>query len=139
MKAGAILHDHLESCEILVLDSRSSDDFIRAYDENKIIGTSYWIKSMLSQQIYIDPLSSLLFYPPQSHNGILGLHDLSITITNYTGTAREIIQLMCERIGLLVSATMTRETTHLICAHPVGVKYEKAIEWNIHGLNTQLI
>jgi hypothetical protein len=62
LKAGAVLHDDFESCDIIVLNSRSGADYLRAYDSNKIIGTSSWIKDMVSKQMYLDPYSKLLFY-----------------------------------------------------------------------------
>ncbi|KAJ3089449.1 PAX-interacting protein 1 [Quaeritorhiza haematococci] len=60
---------------------------------------------------------------------------MKIAITNYIGRGREQIREMMTHLGAEYTGNMTDVNTHLICAAPVGEKYEMARLWNLHIVN----
>jgi hypothetical protein len=54
-----------------------------------------------------------------------------ITLTNYTGTAREYLKLLLELAGARFTASMSGKNTVVIAAFRAGTKTDKARNWHI--------
>lgn len=76
----------------------------------------------------------LKFVQPYSAGGVQGASSIVVSTSNYVGAARDTIASLCIRMGIAYSADLSKNNTHLICAYPVGEKYARSLDWNIHGI-----
>ncbi|KAF8210360.1 hypothetical protein K438DRAFT_1809538 [Mycena galopus ATCC 62051] len=119
--------DQVPDCNILITSGGLGPDFSRyqAVRANKIIGTLNWLF----------PMDQLLHYPVKK---IPLLHDFTkhqITVTNYTGEAREYLKRLIQIMGATFTPNMSGENTVLIAANMGGEKTQKALAWNIAVVN----
>ena len=100
----------------------------------KRFGTQRWAKDQFLRGQKLCCTKSVLYHPVPTVP-IVEFQKFHISVTNYVGEARKDICLMAIRMGAKVSSNLTTSNTHLICAAPIGKKYERATKWNIHTVN----
>lgn len=97
-----------------------------------MVGSTTWLSDLFVAESLLPPKARTLHYPPPSTTET---STFIISITNYTGRAREDIRKMITAIGARYTPELTYRNTHLICAVPKGPKYNKATEWNVAVVN----
>ncbi|KIJ92959.1 hypothetical protein K443DRAFT_684887 [Laccaria amethystina LaAM-08-1] len=126
--------DVLKECDILVTRWRSGRPYVRAFRNGKTIGTLAWVFHVQSTGILSRPLDQLLHYPvPKKPIENFSLHE--ITVTNYTGEAREYLKKLITAMGATFTPSMTGKNTVLIAAFLSGTKATKALSWSIPVVN----
>ncbi|RUS22348.1 hypothetical protein BC937DRAFT_89621 [Endogone sp. FLAS-F59071] len=113
---------------------REGDTYVQACRDGKVIGSLFWLQHMFHTERMENPKDQLLDYP-QPKEKIPEFENFIITISNYTGAAREHIKRLIHNLGGAYTPHMTPANTHVICASPTGDKYAKALEWNTHIVN----
>ncbi|KAJ2556411.1 regulator of Ty1 Transposition [Coemansia sp. RSA 1933] len=120
--------------DILLCQHRTGYDYSKASRLGKIVGTFVWL-----YQIYLSgkmkaPTQCLLHYPLPVVP-VPGMDRMVVSISHYTGAAREYIRRLVLAMGAECTPKLTRANTHLITARSDGRKYSAAIEWNIDVVN----
>ncbi|EDR06414.1 uncharacterized protein LACBIDRAFT_300036 [Laccaria bicolor S238N-H82] len=153
----------LKGCDILVTRWRSGRPYVRAFRNGKTIGTLAWVFHVQSTGILSRPLDQLLHYPvPKKPIENFSLHvrssfptvyvpqymecdandfTLEITVTNYTGEAREYLKKLISAMPLctcpfLFSFPFTSPVLPLASHLPLSAtNANKAFSWSIPVAN----
>ncbi|KAF2761818.1 hypothetical protein EJ05DRAFT_185854 [Pseudovirgaria hyperparasitica] len=133
-ESGGSLTDDIEATDILICRYRDGPDYVEASRAGKDVGNLAWLFDIIRSNRWRSPFRKLLHYPVP-RNGIPGFDKYHISISNYTGLARDYLQDLVKVTGAHLDRKMTQEDTHLITAYMDGAKCEAAQEWNIHILN----
>ncbi|XP_006464077.1 hypothetical protein AGABI2DRAFT_180183 [Agaricus bisporus var. bisporus H97] len=124
----------VDECDILITRWRSGRSYGRAFRLHKTIGTMAWLYHVESSGQTPRPVDQLLHYPvPRTPINNFGMHE--ITVTNYTGEAREYIKKLISSMGAKFTPSMTGKNTVLIAAYIQGTKADKARAWSIPIVN----
>ena len=54
-----------------------------------------------------------------------------VSTSVYVGVDRVVVIELLRMAGTTVTRKLNKRNTHLICLHPIGMKYEKAREWGL--------
>ncbi|KAJ3055924.1 hypothetical protein HK097_008733 [Rhizophlyctis rosea] len=117
-----------------VLGKRAGTTYYQAETKNIVVGSIRWLRDILKSRDFTSPKLHALHYPAPA-NPAPGMETLVIALTNYVSPAREDIEEMVLQLGAKFSRSMSQENTHLICCLPVGEKYARATQWNLHIVN----
>ncbi|KAF9037073.1 hypothetical protein BJ165DRAFT_1375475 [Panaeolus papilionaceus] len=124
----------VDNCDVYVTRWRNGRAFINAFNQGKIIGTLAWLFQVQSSGIMSNPPDQLLHYPiPQRI--IEGISNHVISVTNYTGEAREYLKKLITTMGARFTPSMSGQNTVLIAAYTSGTKATKALSWSIAVVN----
>ncbi|ODV94243.1 hypothetical protein PACTADRAFT_51115 [Pachysolen tannophilus NRRL Y-2460] len=131
--------DDVESANCYIGKYREGKDFLKASNKpDVIVGNLNWLYWMLAHNEWSLPTANLLHYP-YVKDGLPQFNKFFISTTNYTGDSRFYLSTLIESMGGNFTKTLKPTNTHLICARPVGKKYEAAKKWgkenNIHIVN----
>ncbi|KAG9018184.1 hypothetical protein FRB90_011933 [Tulasnella sp. 427] len=126
--------DGIDTAEVYVGRYRHGKMFERAVQRNITIGTIAWVFHCEQVERLTRPLDQLCHFPIPIHK-IKGFDKYEITVTNYTGEARDYLKNLIDAAGGKFSATMSKGNTHVIAAHLGGQKAERAVHWNIPIIN----
>ncbi|KAK7057115.1 hypothetical protein R3P38DRAFT_1161363 [Favolaschia claudopus] len=121
-------------CDVFITKWRSGEAFITAFNQTKIIGTLNWLLFVHATGTVSNPLDQLPHYPIRKTPP---LHDTQhlITVTNYTGPAREYLKRLINLLGWNFSPGMSGQNTVIIAAHMGGEKTQRAMAWEIPVVN----
>lgn len=103
---------------------------MQAYEQDKTIGNLPWMYHVLATSKLDSPLDHLLHYPlppgpvPQFVN-------LLVTISNYSGPARDYVRTMIESLGGAFEGAMSKKTRYVVTASEFGQKVKHARQWNV--------
>ena len=110
----------LRESDFVVLRNREGWEYWLSYSLSSTssisIGTPSWLFYTFSHQSLTSPLSRLVHYPPPSRDGVDGFRDKTITVSNYTGLAREYVRTLIELLGAKYEGTMGRNTDFVVTA-----------------------
>ncbi|KAF9441018.1 BRCT domain-containing protein, partial [Macrolepiota fuliginosa MF-IS2] len=121
-------------CDVLVTRWRNGRAYGNAFRLHRTIGTLAWLYYVQSTGLTPRPVDQLLHYPiPRRQIDNFNAHE--ITVTNYTGEAREYIKRLITAMGATFTPSMTGRNTVLIAAYIHGIKAEKARAWSIPVVN----
>ncbi|KAJ3755591.1 hypothetical protein EV360DRAFT_85757 [Lentinula raphanica] len=121
-------------CDIFVTRFRSGTAYFKAARAGKTIASMSWVFHVLSIGILTPPLDQLLHYPiPKRPIEGFAAHEL--TITNFTGDAREYIKKLVCTMGAKFTPSMSSKNTVLIAAQIDGTKTDRARAWGIPIVN----
>ncbi|KIY43340.1 hypothetical protein FISHEDRAFT_78219 [Fistulina hepatica ATCC 64428] len=102
----------------------------------KLVGSLQWLLHVQTTGILSSPLDQLLHYPvPSPRRSIGGFKGVEITISNYTGEARDYVKRLLTLLGVTFTPTMRSGTHVLVAASEQGQKVHKARMWNIAVVN----
>lgn len=132
--AGGSVVMAVGDADIYIGHYRESDEFVEAFRLKKVIGNLSWLYHVLNRNRWTNPTTKLLHYPTP-RNGIKGFQDMRISVSNYSGDARNYVQNLIQECGAEFTKTMRQDNTHLITAHKVSEKCDAAQEWNIDIIN----
>ncbi|TFK35317.1 hypothetical protein BDQ12DRAFT_714751 [Crucibulum laeve] len=124
----------VEECDVFVTRWRNGKGYLSALRAHKMIGTLAWLYNAQSTGILTSPLDQLLHYPVPKRS-IEGFAGHEITVTNYTGEAREYLKKLITAMGASFTPNMSGKNTVLIAANLSGIKAEKAFSWSIPVVN----
>ncbi|KAJ6593982.1 hypothetical protein B0H19DRAFT_920627 [Mycena capillaripes] len=127
-------NERVSECDVLVTRWRAGRAFFKAIEEGKVVGTLNWVFYVHATGVLSSPMDQLLHYPVRK----VPLENFSshqITVTNYTGEARDYLKRLIHTMGAKFTPNMTGSNSVLIAAHMGGVKTEKALSWNIPVVN----
>ncbi|RXW21707.1 hypothetical protein EST38_g4150 [Candolleomyces aberdarensis] len=124
----------VEGCDIYITRWRVGRAYVRAYRCRKTIGTLAWLYHVQSTGTVTSPLDQLLHYPIPNKK-IEGFTQHEITVTNYTGEAREYLKKLITTMGAQFTPSMSGKNTALVAATKDGTKATKAQSWSIPVVN----
>lgn len=133
-QVGGVITDSLEKASTYVGEYRDGEEYYTASRQNLVVGNLSWLFWMIAQDRWTSPLHFLLHYP-YVRGGLPDMHDMVISVSNYTGDARNYLQTLIEKLGATFTRQLRDSNTHLISAKPVGPKYLAAKNWNINTVN----
>ncbi|KZW04352.1 hypothetical protein EXIGLDRAFT_635858 [Exidia glandulosa HHB12029] len=122
------------ACDVLVTRYREGKAFEHALRDEKVIGTLAWVLQVQHQGKYSSPMDQLLHFPLPSRT-IPGMDLQKISITNYSGSAREYLRKLVGVMGGEFTSTLSHENTHVVAASLTGKKTAKAREWRVPIVN----
>jgi hypothetical protein len=124
------LADSVEDASILITRYREGPDYLAAHKKGITIGTLEWLKHVERTGIFHSPTDQLLHYPipstpvpgfskhvraTLSEYGLL-IEAQELTITNYTGVARDYLKRLINLMGARYTATLSAENTAIVAA-----------------------
>ncbi|GAA5936722.1 uncharacterized protein JCM15063_001967 [Sporobolomyces koalae] len=126
-----IAEDQLRHADYVVMRHREGWEYWLSYDLDISIGTPPWLFYVFASKALTSPLSRLVHYPPPSRFGVPEFKGKIITVSNYTGLAREYVRSLIELLGATYQGTMARTTNFVVTASDIGSKCEHAKTWSI--------
>ncbi|KAJ7594325.1 hypothetical protein C8J56DRAFT_854426 [Mycena floridula] len=126
--------DKVNVCDVFITQIRSGKAYIKAARHGKTIGTLAWLFHVHNTGVISRPVDQLLHYPIPK-KPITGFSGQVITITNYTGEAREYLKKLINTMGGEFTPSMSSNNTVLIAAFVGGTKTTKAQQWSIAVVN----
>ncbi|KAF8627919.1 hypothetical protein AX15_004169 [Amanita polypyramis BW_CC] len=126
--------ENISKCDVLVTRWRSGRAYVRAVRGSKTIGTLGWVFYIHATGVVSRPMDQLLHYPIP-RRPIEGFSSHEITVTNYTGEAREYLKKLITKMGATFTPSMSGRNTVLIAAQLSGTKTTKAAAWSIPIVN----
>ncbi|KDQ49612.1 hypothetical protein JAAARDRAFT_165491 [Jaapia argillacea MUCL 33604] len=124
----------VDDADVLVTRYRAGAAYIKTVKAGKTIGTLPWLFFVQTTGTISRPTDQLLHYPiPRDPVEGFPLHE--ITVTNYTGEAREYLKKLITAMGAQFTASMSAKNTVVIAAFIGGNKTSKAVNWNIPIVN----
>ncbi|KAG7098722.1 hypothetical protein E1B28_000635 [Marasmius oreades] len=125
----------VDECDIFITRFRGGAGYFKAVKTGKTIGTLQWLFHVQSTGVLTRPLDQLLHYPYPS-KPIENFTSHQITISNYTGEAREYLKRLIAAMGAQFTPTMSNRNTVLVAAEVHnGAKAERALAWSIPIVN----
>jgi hypothetical protein len=85
----------------------------QAYDQKKVIGNLSWMYYVLACSTLSPPLDRLLHYPlpPDKVPTFVGW---TLTISNYSGPARDYVRALIECLGGVFDGSMSKNTAFVV-------------------------
>jgi hypothetical protein len=111
-----IAEKRLRESDYVVLRNREGWEYWLSYSLELSIGTPPWLFYNFANQSLTSPLARLIHYPPPSSDGVSGFRGKTITVSNYTGLAREYVRTLIELLGATYEGTMGRNTDYVVTA-----------------------
>ncbi|KAJ7901920.1 hypothetical protein B0H14DRAFT_3723932 [Mycena olivaceomarginata] len=126
-------NDRVPECDVLVTRWRSGKAFFAKKVKLSALLTGY--STSTPRGILSSPMDQLVHYPVRKRPPLHNFARHQITVTNYTGEAREYLKRLIQIMGATFTPNMSGENTVLIAANMGGEKTQKAIAWNIAVVN----
>ncbi|KAI5808837.1 BRCT domain-containing protein [Peziza echinospora] len=133
-EAHGEITDNILDAHVYVGQWREGTDYVTASRKGCDVGNLTWLYWMFAHGKWTNPMKRLLHYP-LVRNGIPGMRNLLITVSNYGGDARLYLESLIVASGATFTKSMKAENTHLITAREHSEKCTAAKEWNIHMVN----
>ncbi|KAF4556889.1 BRCT domain-containing protein [Elsinoe fawcettii] len=135
-RSGGSIAETAADCDVYIGQFRDGDDYILVSRKGKTVANLSWFYAVITRNRWSNPLSQLLHYPIP-RDGIPGFEEMRISLSNYTGDARQYLENLIQYAGAVFTKTMKPDNTHLLTAHTKSEKCEAAEEWKIHIVNHQ--
>ncbi|KAH6906233.1 hypothetical protein BKA70DRAFT_439614 [Coprinopsis sp. MPI-PUGE-AT-0042] len=121
--------------DVYVTRWREGRGYVQAHQGSRTtIGTLAWVYHVQSTGVFTRPMDQLLHYPiPRGKIG--GFEHHEITVTNYTGEAREYLKKLIITMGARFTPSMSARNTVLVAATKDSTKALKALSWSIPVVN----
>lgn len=120
--------------DALIARYRWGNLYVQAVSGRKLIGSLTWLFHVESTGTIGTPTAQLLHYPIPK-KPIEGFSTHEITVTNYTGDARDYLKKLIGLMGATFTPSMSGKNTVLIAAYISGNKANKARNWSIPVVN----
>ncbi|KAI3635992.1 hypothetical protein MIR68_005873 [Amoeboaphelidium protococcarum] len=95
------------------------------------IVTELWIEACLDSQKLLSPHSFPLYNLLSISFPMQELKDVQISISGFDGLKRVHLIKLIKHLGAQANEKFSKNVHYLLCAQKDGIKYEKALEWNI--------
>ncbi|KAK1233156.1 regulator of Ty1 Transposition [Marasmius sp. AFHP31] len=127
--------DKVDGCDVFITKSRCGTAYFKAVKVGKTVATLQWLFHVQLTGVLSRPLDQLLHYPYPSRP-IENFQHHEITITNYTGEARDYLKKLIAAMGAQFTPTMSPRNTVLVAADVQnGAKTQRALTWSIPIVN----
>ncbi|KAJ9123065.1 hypothetical protein QFC22_001254 [Naganishia vaughanmartiniae] len=127
--------ERMRDCDIYITPFREGKEYLRALKYGKIVGTLPWLNHVMKIGRMTAPKDNLLHYPVP-RGGIPEFRPCTISVTNYTGEARDYLKRLISLMEGEFTTTLARDVnTHLIAATKSGEKVSRASTWGIPVMN----
>lgn len=124
---GKVQSKFHDSVDVYIGKYRDGDEFIKSSKSNHIrVGTLQWLYYIIINRVWVEPLESLLLHYPIPKHPLPGFENFKISITNYSGDARQYLSSLITILGGTFTKTLTKDNQFLIAAKPTGKKYDTA-------------
>lgn len=120
--------------DILIARYRWGDLYVQGVNGRKLVGSLTWLFHVQSTRTIGTPTAQLLHYPIPK-KPIEGFSAHEITVTNYTGDARDYLKKLIGLMGATFTPSMSGKNTVLVAAQISGNKANKARNWSIPVVN----
>lgn len=125
---------NIDEANVYLGKYRSGEEYIHLSRQGVIVGNMNWFLCMVSNLKWSVPTTNLLHYPIVQ-GGLPGFDKFVVGVTNYTGDGRYWLEMLVRSLGGEFTKNLKTTNTHLICAKPVGKKYEAGVQWaRTHGM-----
>ncbi|KIK88110.1 hypothetical protein PAXRUDRAFT_802378 [Paxillus rubicundulus Ve08.2h10] len=124
----------VDECDVLITRWRSGKAYFKAVRASLLIGTLTWLFGVESSGTLHSPLDSLLWYPVP-RGGVPGLVDREISLTNYTGAARDYLKRLILLMGGKFTPSMSARNMVLVAGFQPSPKTTRALAWSIPIVN----
>ncbi|KAL1411271.1 protein kinase activating protein dpb11 [Vanrija albida] len=93
--------------------------------------TECWVEGCCFSQRLLSPDDNLVFQPLSFTAAIPEAAPLLVHISGFSTETNVYLRRLLRTIGGTLSERLNKQTTHLVCAAPAGLKYDKAREWGL--------
>ncbi|KAI9457707.1 hypothetical protein HD554DRAFT_2042292 [Boletus coccyginus] len=124
----------VDESDVLVTRWRSGKSYFKAARTSHLIGTLSWLFSVESSGTLHSPFDSLIWYPTP-RGGIPDLVGCEISITNYTGAARDYLKRLITLVGAKFTPSMSQSNKVLVAGFQPSPKTTRALSWSIPVVN----
>ncbi|KAJ7132847.1 hypothetical protein C8R43DRAFT_652591 [Mycena crocata] len=141
----------LNSCDVFVTRYRTGPAFFKvcslssslgvvyltpfeAWRADKTIGTLSWLLNVQFTGIRSSPMDQLLHFPIPP-GVVKGFDQHEISVTNYTGEARDYLKKLITLMGGNFTPSFSNKNTVLVAAQLSGSKTDKARTWSVTVVN----
>ncbi|KAG2052259.1 hypothetical protein BDR06DRAFT_915565 [Suillus hirtellus] len=126
----------VDECDVFVTRYRSGKAYFKAARSPRpiLIGNLTWMFHVDASGMLNDPHESLLWYPVP-RGGIPGLNECEITVTNYTGAARDYLKKLIQVMGARFTPSMSQSNKVLVAGYSPSPKTQRAVAWSIPIVN----
>ncbi|KAG1727036.1 hypothetical protein EDB19DRAFT_1643230 [Suillus lakei] len=126
----------VDECDVFVTRYRSGKAYFKAARSSRpiLIGNLTWMFHVDASGTLSDPHDSLLWYPVP-RGGIPGLNECEITVTNYTGAARDYLKKLIQVMGARFTPSMSQSNKVLVAGYSPSPKTQRAVAWSIPIVN----
>lgn len=131
---GGNMATDVHQVDIFVCHFREGADYIYACQTGIDVGNLSWLYYIITHNEWTSPMRRLLHYP-LPRNGVPGLEDCRITLSNYGGEARIYLENLVLAAGGTFTKSMKPDNTHLITARKTGEKCDAADGWDLNTIN----
>ncbi|KAG2130893.1 hypothetical protein DEU56DRAFT_740363 [Suillus clintonianus] len=125
----------VDECDVFVTRYRSGKAYFKAARSSRpiLIGNLTWMFHVDASSTLNDPHDSLLWYPVP-RGGIPGLNEC-ITVTNYSGAARDYLKKLIQIMGGRFTPSMSQSNKVLVAGYSPSPKTQRAVAWSIPIVN----
>ncbi|KAJ7099474.1 hypothetical protein B0H15DRAFT_900731 [Mycena belliarum] len=124
----------LDNCDVFITRYRTGDAFLKAWRRGTKIGTLSWLLNAQVTGVQTSPLDQILHFPIPA-GAVQGFDKHEISVTNYTGEARDYLKKLITLMGGSFTPSLSIKNTVLVAAQMSGSKTAKAAEWSIPVVN----
>ncbi|KAG0699519.1 hypothetical protein DFH29DRAFT_1070645 [Suillus ampliporus] len=126
----------VDECDVFVTRYRSGKAYFKVARSSRpiLIGNLSWMFHVDASGTLNDPRDSLLWYPVP-RGGIPGLNECEITVTNYTGAARDYLKKLIQVMGARFTPSMSQSNKVLVAGYSPSPKTQRAVAWSIPIVN----
>ncbi|KAG2140533.1 uncharacterized protein EDB93DRAFT_1161734 [Suillus bovinus] len=126
----------VDECDVFVTRYRSGKAYFKAARSSRpiLVGNLTWMFHVDASGTLNDPHDSLLWYPVP-RGGIPGLNECEITVTNYTGAARDYLKKLIQIMGARFTPSMSQSNKVLVAGYSPSPKTQRAVAWSIPIVN----
>lgn len=126
----------VDECDVFVTRYRSGKAYFKAARSSRpiLIGNLTWMFHVDASSTLNDPHDSLLWYPVP-RGGIPGLNECEITVTNYSGAARDYLKKLIQVMGARFTPSMSQSNKVLVAGYSPSPKTQRAVTWSIPIVN----
>ncbi|BGP32788.1 regulator of Ty1 Transposition [Rhodotorula toruloides] len=130
----------LKKSDIVITRTREGWEYWTAYDLGLSIANLNYLYHCISTSTLPSPLCRLLHYPLPSLFGIPEWssassdgkkRDIIVTVSNYSGPARDYVRALIDCTGAKFEGSMTKSTDYVITPSEYGSKVQHARTWGL--------
>ncbi|OAP60883.1 hypothetical protein AYL99_05885 [Fonsecaea erecta] len=131
---GGTVTKSLTKADMYICKYRDGADYKTASRAGKDVGNLSWLYFLIQTDEWTSPTRRMLHYPV-AKDGLPGFPGLIISLSNYSGEARNYLENLIIATGARCTKTLKQDNTHLITAHDQSEKCAAAKEWGVHIVN----
>jgi hypothetical protein len=133
-EGGGSVATNISKADMYIGKYREGDNYKLASRNGKDVGNLTWLYYLIQTDKWTSPFGRMLHYPI-AKDGLPGFKGLLISLSNYSGDARQYLENLITATGAVCTKTLKQDNTHLITAHDQSEKCAAAREWGVQVVN----